>query len=55
MPYYQYCLDNGIVPYIDLNADRGRPPVYKDDFTINEEGVPVCRQGLPMRRYGTDW
>lgn len=40
MPYYEYCRDHGITPFIDLNADRGRPPVYKNDFTINNEGVP---------------
>ncbi|MDL2302666.1 hypothetical protein LJC58_10015, partial [Lachnospiraceae bacterium OttesenSCG-928-D06] len=27
MPYYEYCRDHEIVPFIDLNADRGRPPV----------------------------
>lgn len=37
MPYYEYCRDQGIVPFIDLNVGRGRPPVYKDDFTINND------------------
>lgn len=54
MPYYEYCRDYGIAPFIDLNADRGRPPVYKDDFTINDDGVPVCREGHVMRRDGTE-
>lgn len=54
MPYYEYCLNHGIVPFIDLNADRGRPPVYKNDFTINNEGVPICREGHTMRRDGTE-
>ncbi len=54
MPYYEYCRNHGIVPFIDLNADRGRPPVYKDDFTINHDGVPVCREGHVMRRDGTE-
>ena len=52
MPYYEYCRDHGIVPFIDLNADRGRPPVYKDDFTINDGGVLVRREGHSMRRDG---
>ena len=54
MPYYEYCRDHGIAPSIDLNADRGRPPVYKDDFTIGDDGVPVCREGHAMRRDGTE-
>ncbi len=54
MPIYEYCRRHGIVPFIDLNADRGRPPVYKDDFTIGDDGVPICREGHPMRRDGTE-
>lgn len=54
MPYYEYCRGHGIVPFIDLNAGRGRPPVYKNDFTINDDGVPVCREGHAMRRDGTE-
>ena len=54
MPYYEYCRGHGIVPFIDLNAGRGRQPVYKNDFTINDDGVPVCREGHAMRRDGTE-
>ena len=54
MPYYEYCRGHGIVPFIDLNAGRGRPPVYKNDFTINDDGVPVCREGHAMRRDGSE-
>ena len=54
MPFYEYCRDHGIRPFIDLNAERGRPPVYKDDFTINNDGMPVCRQGHVMRRDGAE-
>ncbi len=54
MPYYEYCRDHGITPFIDLNGKGGRPPVYKDDFTINDDGVPVCREGHAMRRDGTE-
>ena len=54
MPYYEYCRGHGIVPFIDLNAGRGRPPVYKNDFTINDDGVPVYREGHAMRRDGTE-
>ena len=54
MAYYEYCRDHGIRPFIDLNDKCGRPPVYKDDFTIDHDGVPVCKEGLRMRRDGTE-
>ncbi len=54
MPYYQYCMEHRIAPYIDLNNKRGRPPVYKEDLTINSDGVPVCPQGHTVRRDGIE-
>lgn len=54
MPYYEYCHEHGIVPFIDLNANKGRPPVYKNDFTIYDDGVPVCREGHAIRRDSTE-
>ncbi len=54
MPYYEYCAENKIKPFIDLNGKGGRPPVYKDDFTIADDGVPVCREGFRMRRDGIE-
>ena len=50
MPYYDYCKANGITPFIDLNGKGGRPPVYKDDITINEDGIPLCPKGFPMKQ-----
>ena len=49
MPYYDYCKINGIVPFIDLNWKCGRPPVYKDDISINNDGVPLCPSGHAMK------
>ena len=54
MPYYEYCKRKNITPFIDLNGKGGRPPVYKDDFTIDTDGVPVCRAGHRMRRDGVE-
>jgi len=54
MPYYLYCRRHHITPFIDLNGKGGRPPVYKDDFTIDDDGVPICKQGFRMRRDGTE-
>lgn len=49
MPYYDYCIANGITPFIDLNGKGGRPPVYKDDISLNNDGVPLCPSGHVMK------
>ncbi|MDD6206897.1 MAG: hypothetical protein PUB10_00040 [Clostridiales bacterium] len=54
MPYYEYCKRENITPFIDLNDKGGRPPVYKNDFTIGKDGVPICQSGFRMRRDGTE-
>ena len=54
MAYYQYCSGHGIKPFIDLNGKGGRSPVYKDDFTIGDDGVPICKEGFRMRMDGTE-
>lgn len=41
MPYYRYCRENGIQPFIDLNKKRGISMKYKDDFTIAKDGIPI--------------
>ena len=43
-----------ITPFIDLNSKGGRPPVYKNDFTIDKDGVPICPCGFRMRRDGIE-
>ncbi len=43
-----------IIPFIDLNCKGGRPPVYKEDFTIDKDGVPIYQAGCRMRRDGTE-
>ncbi len=50
MPYYDYCKQNGITPFIDLNWKCGRPPVYKDDISIGSDGMPLCPKGFPMKQ-----
>jgi len=54
MPVYEYCRNNGIVPFIDLNEKRGVKLTYKDDFTVGADGVPVCLAGLKMRHDGSE-
>ena len=36
--------------FIDLNWKCGRPPVYKNDTTINKDGIPLCPKGFPMKQ-----
>ncbi len=54
MPYYRYFKRAEITPFTDLNGKGGRPPVYKNDFTIDNDGVPICQAGCRMRRDGTE-
>ena len=49
MSYYDYCKRNDITPFIDLNWKCGRLPVYKDDISINSDGIPLCPKGFPMK------
>lgn len=54
MPYYLYCRQNGITPFIDLNEKRGIKEKYKDDFTIGKDGIPVCKAGRKMNHDGIE-
>ena len=54
MPYYQYFKRENITPFIDLNIKAGRPPVYKKDFIIDKDGVPLCPSGYRMHRDGIE-
>ena len=49
---YQYFKRETITPFIDFNEKGGRPPIYKNDFTIDKDGVPICPSGYRMRRDG---
>lgn len=54
MPIYQYCKENSIVPFIDLNEKRGIKLKYKNDFSIGKDGIPVCKAGRKMNHDGTE-
>ena len=49
---YDYCRREYIVPFIDLNPGHTGYFTYKDDFTIDDDGVPVCKMGLHMHKDG---
>ncbi len=49
---YEYCRQENIVLFIDLNPRHTGHFTYKDDFTIDDDGVPVCKMGLRMHKDG---
>lgn len=49
---YDYCKREHITPFIDLNPKNTGNFKYKGDFTIGEDGVPVCKMGLRMNKDG---
>ena len=51
-PVYEYCRRENITPFIDLNPGHTGHFTYKDDFTIDKDGVPICKLGLRMHKDG---
>ena len=49
-PVYEYCKREDIFPFIGLNPRHTGHFIYKEDFTIDDDGVPVCRMGLRMHK-----
>ena len=49
---YEYCRKENITPFIDLNPGNTGHFTYKDDFTIDDDGVPICKLGLRMHKDG---
>ena len=49
---YQYCRRENITPFIDLNPGHTGHFTYKDDFSIDNDGVPLCKLGLRMHKDG---
>ena len=49
---YEYCRQENITPFIDLNPGHTGHFTYKDDFTINEDGFPIYKMGLRMPKDG---
>ena len=51
-PVYKYCRQVNITPFIDLNPGHTGHFTYKDDFTIDDDGVLICKMGLRMHKDG---
>ncbi len=54
MPIYEFCKKNDISAFIDLNEKRGINIIYKDDFTIGKDGIPICKTGRKMNHDGVE-
>ena len=53
-PVYDYCRKQGITPFIDLKKTNNGNYKYKDDFTLDKDGVPICKMGLRMYHDGIE-
>ena len=47
-PTYNLCKTWNIRPFIDLNANYGKPKSIPDEITIDTDGTPVCQAGHRM-------
>ena len=54
MALYQYCKQVSITPFIDLNLKNGVNIQLENSFSVGKDGVPICKEGIPMRRNGTE-
>lgn len=51
-PTYKLCKSWDINPFIDMNANRGRPSTIPDKITIDDDGTPLCHAGFRMVNWG---
>lgn len=51
-PTYGLCKDWGIIPFIDLNSNRGRPDSIPKRLDIDKDGTPLCAAGFRMVHWG---
>lgn len=49
---YEYCRWETITPFIDLKPGHTGHFTYKDDFTIDQDGVPIRKMDLRMHKDG---
>lgn len=51
-PTYNLCKEWNMIPFIDLNSNRGRPASIPDRITIDTDGTPLCQAGFRMVYWG---
>ena len=47
-PTYELCKTWDMIPFIDLNSNRGHPKSLPQTIEFSSEGVPLCKAGLKM-------
>lgn len=55
MPIYRFFDKRKVIPLIDLNKRNLGKSTFKDDFSLSETGVPICKKGLEMKDNGYDY
>lgn len=51
---YRYCNEQNICHLIDMNKGNTNIRIYKDTFTLDENGIPFCSKGLKMHSHGIE-
>ena len=51
---YRYCNSQSIRHLIDFNKGNTGNRIYRDTFTLDENGVPICQKGLKMHSQGIE-
>lgn len=51
-PTYELCKQWNIIPFIDLNSNRGKPASLPPSLSVSEKGVPICMGGHEMKYDG---
>lgn len=51
-PTYELCREWNVIPFIDLNSNRGRPESIPKRLNIDKDGTPLCNAGFRMTCWG---
>lgn len=51
-PIFDFLLKNNVIPIIDINTRAGSKNPYQKYNHLNEKGIPVCLNRIPMIYYG---
>lgn len=51
-PTYELCKEWDIIPFIDLNSNRGRPESIPKHVAVDTDGTPLCEAGFRMAYWG---
>ncbi|MDR3258098.1 MAG: hypothetical protein LBT51_00600 [Fusobacteriaceae bacterium] len=54
MIIYEYCGEINVLPFIDLHVKKGVNSKYKEKFTIDKDGIPICPTSHKMKSKGIE-